>query len=725
MHLLAGHTRCELCVEDAIASHKTTRDRRSQPSAGSRRGSRTDRIPPVTFAAMQGRLDHVRHWIEHAGCDVDTLDFMGTTPLHRAALEGHADVVSYLVQRGASLQTRVLDAKDTVLHLAAAKGHAEVVRRLLGGGAHIEARNADNFTALLAAVRANHVRVVQVLVANGASPSAPWPLDEFDVGTALHLAAQYGHLALVTFFVCVVALDVNQRTRCGRATPLHVAARHGHAELVRYLLAHRADVSARDSRGMTPLHHACDYDHLEMPVTQRETIERRHVEIVTALLASDAEVKARRHRDQATPLRCAAMRGHLQVAKTLLDHGARSSAATKLLFALFWARDPLKVRYLLSDSGHHDRRRSPTGGTSNGVEPVKHHQGDNPARDSLSSCGTQPNSPMGLSMPHPSRRTSSSSLQRRSGSTTRRRGSARGSTALHAACLESDLSALLELLDPTINDDDDALLEARSHPDGMTALHVAAQNGWLRGVVALLQAGADVDAETTASGSTPLHLAAERGHLAVIKQLVAHGATPGACDHAGVTPLVAALRTGRSRALKHLLRHGGTASLSQSQSQSGHDTRSSYLDLGVLASLGKLQADETEDTRTFDPERTTALHLAAFDGSIERVRQLVWDGEDVDARDQDGATPVWLAALMGHLDVVAFLAEQGANLNAEANNGASVALGAAEFGHLEVLAFLTGDPTPELDWDRLSLTRLSLQDHASESRVSLPRGLSV
>ncbi|TYZ62174.1 hypothetical protein PybrP1_009645 [[Pythium] brassicae (nom. inval.)] len=695
---------CDLCADTRELEHAT--DARRSLLSGSARDSRAERTPPVTLAAMQGRLDHVRHWVEHAHCDVDSLDFVGTTPLQRAALEGHADTVRYLVQRGAALQTRVLDTKDTVLHLAAAKGHAEVVRLLLGGGAHLEARNADNLTPLLAAVRANHERVVHVLVANGASPSALCAVDGGDEGSALHLAAQYGHLALVHFLLGVVALDVNERTRRGRATPLHVAARHGHAEFVRFLTArHRADVRARDARGMTALHYTCDYAyHLELPLAQHDAVERRHVEVATALLAAGAEVKARRRRDRATPLRCAAVRGHLRVAKALLERGARGTAATRWLFALFWwAREPLKVKFLLS-GGTRSCRRAAAAGV--GDDMVAAEKDERPAcRDSLSSCGTQVESPTATAPLGPSRRASSSSSLRR-----------RGRSELHAACVDCDVVALSELLDPTHVDD--ALLEARTHPDGLTALHLAAQSGWIRGLVALLEAGAHVDAAATASGATPLHFAAERGHLAALKQLVAHGASADACDHAGATPLVVAVRSGRSRALKLLLRHGSAAT--RSLSQSGRDNRSSYVDLGALASRSEaaVASRHEEHLRAFDPARTTALHLAAFLGSLERVRQLVWDGEDVDARDQDGATPVWLAALMGHLDVVAFLAEQGANLDAVANNGASVALGAAEFGHLEVLAFLTGDATPELDGQRLSLTRLSLQDHASETRLS-------
>lgn len=60
-----------------------------------------------------------------------------------------------------------------------------------------------------------------------------------------------------------------------------------------------------------------------------------------------------------------------------------------------------------------------------------------------------------------------------------------------------------------------------------TALHIASQKGCLDCVVALVEAGADVNAQMS-SGDTPLHLAKIGKHLDVAEYLLAHGVTKAA-----------------------------------------------------------------------------------------------------------------------------------------------------------------------------------------------------
>jgi ankyrin repeat protein len=63
-----------------------------------------------------------------------------------------------------------------------------------------------------------------------------------------------------------------------------------------------------------------------------------------------------------------------------------------------------------------------------------------------------------------------------------------------------------------------------AQPDGMTALHWAAQRGDVNGAQMLVYAGARIGAVTRNGNYTPLHLAARNGRSAVVKALLAAGA---------------------------------------------------------------------------------------------------------------------------------------------------------------------------------------------------------
>jgi len=99
-----------------------------------------------------------------------------------------------------------------------------------------------------------------------------------------------------------------------------------------------------------------------------------------------------------------------------------------------------------------------------------------------------------------------------------------------------------------------ALLQA----DGfdVTPLHLAAQQGELCTAVALLEAGADVDAKD-AWGETPLHFAARSGNTAVCKSLLEHGAEINAINDSSFTPLWEAALAGHKATCCALLTCGG------------------------------------------------------------------------------------------------------------------------------------------------------------------------
>ncbi|MBV8426768.1 MAG: ankyrin repeat domain-containing protein [Hyphomicrobiales bacterium] len=102
-----------------------------------------------------------------------------------------------------------------------------------------------------------------------------------------------------------------------------------------------------------------------------------------------------------------------------------------------------------------------------------------------------------------------------------------------------------------------------------------------------------------------------------------------------------------------------------------------------------------DDDDAPDPE---ALHYAAGDGDLPRVKALIAEGYSVNAFDELGWTPLHHAAQKERLEVVRFLIAAGADVNArdEAMLGDSVLKDVAQTCSLELATILLkggADPT--------------------------------
>jgi len=127
--------------------------------------------------------------------------------------------------------------------------------------------------------------------------------------------------------------DVNARNK-DYWTPLHQAASNGNREMAELLLAHGADVNAKDYKDdFTPLRLGADMDHMD---------------VVELLLAKGADVNAH-GADGNTALHMAAWRGDVPMAELLLAHGADVNAKN---YNDIHMRTPLCAAVLNSKSKH-------------------------------------------------------------------------------------------------------------------------------------------------------------------------------------------------------------------------------------------------------------------------------------------------------------------------------------------------------------------------------------
>jgi len=171
---------------------------------------------------------------------------------------------------------------------------------------------------------------------------------------------------------------------------------------------------------------------------------------------------------------------------------------------------------------------------------------------------------------------------------------------------------------------------------GMTALHLAARQGELDAVKAMLEGGAPIDVRAEGDNSTPLLVATINGQFDLAKFLLDHGANPNAAEHNGVTPLYAALNC--QWAAKALY----------PQPRAYEQQRTTYLDL------------------------MTALLDKGAEPNVRLTKKVWYSQYDFDQSgvDEIGATPFWRAAYAADVDAMKLLVARGADPNVPTSKGA-------------------------------------------------------
>ncbi len=174
---------------------------------------------------------------------------------------------------------------------------------------------------------------------------------------------------------------------------------------------------------------------------------------------------------------------------------------------------------------------------------------------------------------------------------------------------------------------------------GKTALHYTALQGYflytgvpgVSPIVAeiLLDAGATPDIRDN-SGKTPLHYATQMGYDDIVLSLVLNGADPQIEDDEGNTPLEIARR--------HEL-----------------ETILYILENGRAPGEDELSAEESDSEKEKESRLGPELVKAAWDGDLEKVKELIEKGADLNYRDSDGFTALERARDSGHEEVVEVL----------------------------------------------------------------------
>lgn len=116
----------------------------------------------IWSAALEGNTNRIHHLLVN-GTNVDSVDTAGYTALHYAARSGSVDVCNLLLQYSANVNVTTKAGLATPLQRAALAGKEKVVELLLKRGADPKLQDVDGRTALHRAAEAGHIGVVKYL----------------------------------------------------------------------------------------------------------------------------------------------------------------------------------------------------------------------------------------------------------------------------------------------------------------------------------------------------------------------------------------------------------------------------------------------------------------------------------------------------------------------------------------------------------------------------------
>lgn len=264
------------------------------------------------LTASKGHLDVLKALWQTNKFEVDASDKQEYTALYYAVRGGHLSCVAFLIAKGAKADVLTLQEK-TLLHLAAYKGYEEVLACLWQTGQfEIDAQDALGNTALHCAAEQGHLACVAFLLTNGAKLTVLTRWNE----NLFHLAARGGHLNILEYchskYPNVVAIDAVNKYGKGE-TALLMAICKKHLSCVEFLIKNGAQLNRPIDSHRTELHLAASGGSVEVLEYLWKT--------------GQFEIDAKDCRAY-TAFHCAAERGHQACAAFLLTKGANPRATT-------------------------------------------------------------------------------------------------------------------------------------------------------------------------------------------------------------------------------------------------------------------------------------------------------------------------------------------------------------------------------------------------------------
>jgi ankyrin repeat protein len=658
-----------------------------------------------------------------SAADIEAMSSPGAR-LIGAASDGDKKLVQKLLKEE-KMDVNVRDWDElTPLIPAASAGHMDVVKLLLKEGADVNAKDKDGITALMEASIMGHVKIVDLLLKEGAEVDAPANSGV----TALWLASGEGKVDVMKSLLKKDA-DANN-ARSDNISALMTASVGGHADAVKLLLDNGADARFADGEGVTPLMNAAENGTAAVlkllaesdSAKKDEEVKGRYVDLVfntgfTALIIASAhghggaieyllkDAKAdvnAMHETHVTPLMYAAASGHIDAMKLLLDVGKvdvnelHTNGGSALLEAATGGAGEA-MKFLL------ERGAKPDLIDLDGVTPLHavtskgDYEGTVALLESLRKIMSKEELVAHINLPS------------HSGGTAVMFAAAGG----HPKCTKlmidegADVNAIatatpdyLEKLakmieEGTVDPNEDP------HVDGVTGVHVAAEEGHLECVNLLIEAGADVTVLDEEERSA-LFLAVKGNYGEVASALVKAGADPNTpyVDDEGESHnlLMDSIIVENADFALLLIEHGADLYYKDDHQvttllQAAHRGITNVTEALLNKHASSPKAGEENWVDTASDEGVTPLLAASSEGHVAIVKMLLSTGKaDVNAKDKEGTNSLMAAAARGHLECIQSLIEtKGIDVNSQNVDG-----------HTALMFAYNGKNQVETLWERYS-----------------------
>jgi len=229
--------------------------------------------------------------------------------------------------------------------------------------------------------------------------------------------------------------------------------------------------------------------------------------------------------------------------------------------------------------------------------------------------------------------------------------------------------------------------------ENKSKLYKACSVGDIKVVRFLIDKGADVNARNSRR-STPLCVAAASDHKEVVELLLDKGADINAPGRRGYTPLGSAARYGSKETAEFLIEKGANIHTPDNRGMSPLDLAKEWGWTEIVELLTQHGAKEfaqvtsSRSTRSESQGRMSSIERAILSNNLDKVKELISQGADVNLRDSRGNTPLLQAIIIRKLSFIEPLIAAGADVNVKARNGAMPLHRIANSGQTEIAELL-------------------------------------